>query len=90
MTLSIPEAPATLKPVRDGRRVVNLWVIERCPYCGRRHTHRAGVAGVNDPRQALGHRVAHCVTKDGRLPDNPGYVLIEHLTPADRPAEARR
>lgn len=50
----------------------NIWVVRRCPYCSKKHTHAAGYAH-EDPRQHLGTRIAHCVTpwKYG------GYTLIE-------------
>ena len=39
-----PIAYATLKRIEDrGRaRGVYLWVVERCPICGRQHTHGGG------------------------------------------------
>lgn len=54
------KAVAVLRTVQDGRKQVNLWVIEDCPFCHKKHTHGAGRPGVDDPRSYLGHRVAHC------------------------------
>lgn len=50
---------------------VNIWVVPKCPYCGKEHVHGAG-APNEDPRQFLGHRVAHCFP-----PPEGGYVLVE-------------
>jgi len=57
---SCPLAPAELRQHRDG----HLWIVRRCPLCGRRHTHGGGGRG-DDPRQFLGHRVAHCGGRGG-------------------------
>jgi hypothetical protein len=49
-----------------------LWVVARCPVCGQRHVHGGGtIAG--DPRELLGHRVAHC----GLNVESNGYVLTD-------------
>jgi len=56
-----------------------LWVIDRCPACGKRHEHGGG-ALHEEPRRYLGHRAAHCTR-----PPAGGYVLCEapaeHVTP---------
>jgi hypothetical protein len=54
-----------------------FWVVDRCPFCARRHVHGGGLVGVGDPRRMLGHQLAHCAgrTADGRADD--GYVLME-------------
>lgn len=58
MNKHIVPAPATLQEWRG----VYEWVIIRCPFCGKRHTHGGGqVSG--DPYELLGHRVPHCLTK---------------------------
>lgn len=44
-------ARATLK----GRR----WVVARCPFCGKSHSHGAGPRGGN-PREFLSSRISHC------------------------------
>jgi hypothetical protein len=36
-----------------------LFRTERCPYCGKRHIHGAGLPG-DDPRDYQGPRLAHC------------------------------
>ena len=56
-------------PARDRNRhaVVRLlrhrfeysWVIDHCPFCGKRHTHGGGAKKEN-PRDFLGWRVPHC------------------------------
>jgi hypothetical protein len=43
------------------RRECQLWVIARCPLCGKEHTHGAGPMD-GDPRRFLGHRISHCAT----------------------------
>lgn len=55
-------------PVAPVELVGRQWVVLRCPYCGRRHYHGAG--GGANPRDYLGHRVAHCT----RPESGPGYV----------------
>jgi len=47
------------------------WVIDHCPFCGKRHVHGAGLPG-DDPRRFLGERCAHCVSPETRT-----YVLKE-------------
>jgi hypothetical protein len=63
--METPLAPATVAWSSRGR----YWavVVERCPFCGRKHYHGGG----DGPEPALGHRVAHCVDHAG------SYELIE-------------
>lgn len=61
--MNIPIAHCVLKRTPT----VNLWVVVRCPYCGKQHTHGAG-SPAEDPRRFLGHRIAHCAGS---------YVLVE-------------
>lgn len=48
-----------------------LWLVPACPYCGRQHIHGAGDGPLPT---GLGHRVSHCMKRDG---DNVarGYEL---------------
>ena len=57
------------------------WVIPKCPYCGKKHTHGGGARG-DDPRAYLGGRVAHCGTGEWR-----DYWLI---AAGEAPTRARR
>jgi len=75
----IPDAECTL--ISDGEHY--LWRVDHCPYCSQRHYHGGGKVG-DDPRAALGHRVAHCgepffqaASKGG------GYTLVEDCPGAD-------
>lgn len=52
-------------------RTCNLWVIQCCPHCGKKHTHGAGSFDAN-PKDFLGHRLAHCENVKSN-----GYVLVE-------------
>lgn len=51
------------------------FVLRDCPHCGEEHRHGAGHRG-EDPRKALGHRVAHCDPR--AIPDAwaRGYYLV--------------
>ena len=60
--------------VRNGR--VWQWVIERCPYCKKRHVHGGGSVIDNIPRTMLTHRSAHC-GDPFREKASAGYVLVE-------------
>lgn len=60
-------APAHLEAHKDGY----AWVVDTCPICGQSHVHGGGGLG-DDPRQRLGHRVAHCAASE-----HGGYVLVE-------------
>jgi hypothetical protein len=62
----IPEALAQLVKDKHGW----LWVVSKCPLCGKRHVHGGGPLD-GDPHDRLGHRAAHCVTGD----THGGYVL---------------
>ena len=61
-------------PVTLARLVRGQWVVQKCPYCGKKHYHGAGGKRDN-PLTFLGHRVAHCF---GPNADNRGYILVEH------------
>ncbi len=54
---------------------INQWQIVCCPYCGGQHHHGAGYSGLENPRDYLGHRAAHCATGG-----NNGYYLVEKPT----------
>ena len=43
-----------------------------CPYCGRQHTHGAGLPH-EDPREYASHRWAHCIVKTPE--SQKGYIL---------------
>ncbi len=62
-----PNALATPKQVHDGW----LWIVAKCPLCGRRHVHGAG---DGDMPGLLGHRVSHCSAHAG---GPNGYYLVE-------------
>jgi hypothetical protein len=48
-------------------------LVIQCPFCGRGHTHGAGLPH-EDPRDYAYHRWAHCVVK---TPESQGgYVLV--------------
>lgn len=53
-----------------------LWVIDDCPYCGRRHTHGGG-RGTGPT--LLGFRVPHCWGPG--VDDLPQYELVERHRP---------
>jgi len=63
-----PVAPARLVRKKD----VWLWVVDKCPLCGKRHTHGGGLI-EDDPFDNLGHRYAHC---DSLKPEPGGYILV--------------
>jgi len=71
----VPEALATLEIWRAGRGRSELkWIVARCPICGRRHVHAAGVLGEDDPYKVLGHRAKHWIG----MPWRPtGYTTID-------------
>ena len=50
-----------------------LWIVPRCPWCGKRHTHGAGRPQDN-PQDFLGHRIAHC---SNNIALGRGYDLVE-------------
>ncbi len=81
-----PEAPARLMRGR-GRF---LWLVPRCPLCGKRHQHGGGHFDA-DPRALLGQRVPHCATQSRRAGQPCGYDLVELTTQArDATKEATR
>lgn len=47
----------------------------RCPHCDQEHRHGAGELG-EDPRKALGHRVAHCDPRKVKDAWALGYYLV--------------
>lgn len=51
------------------------FILPHCPHCGHEHTHSAGVPG-DDPREFLGHRVAHCDPSIVRDAWALGYYLV--------------
>lgn len=59
---------------RRGKRV--FMEIERCPVCGKRHTHGDGGFGNSD-----GHKAPHCLERD--IPEGAPrhYVVIEEGVP---------
>ena len=71
MDINYPQALAVLKPSRG----CYLWIVPRCPLCGKRHQHGGGYL-TGDPRTLLGHRVAHC-TGPQRPGESRGYELVE-------------
>jgi len=52
-----------------------LWIVPRCPLCGKQHQHGGGQL-TGDPRGLLGHRVAHCTLRQ-RFGAARGYALVE-------------
>jgi hypothetical protein len=58
-----PQVEVTVHPSRS--RYDRYWVLtlDRCPHCGRPHTHGGG--NTNEP-PALGHRLSHCVDRRAR------------------------
>jgi hypothetical protein len=47
------------------------WVVDCCPYCGKKHFHGGGKLD-DDPYRFLGHRQSHCLNSPG---SEAGYVL---------------
>lgn len=60
---------ATVRLVRG--RDCWLWVIDRCPFCGKRHEHGGGELS-GDPRRVLGTRTPHCIGEH-----KGSYTLVE-------------
>ena len=42
------------------RKETYSWVVVRCPYCMKKHTHGGGFLAGN-PRKLLGSRLSHCM-----------------------------
>ena len=77
---AIAETRVRLK--RQGK--VNTWVVVKCPFCNKQHTHGAGRKGSDGSMDHLGHRWPHCNIDDVpiaiRLLHEKGYVLVDKLT----------
>lgn len=68
-----PQAPARLMRGRS----CWLWIVPRCPRCGKRHQHGGGPLH-GDPRRLLGHRAGHCEMRYWGVTGGPGgYDLID-------------
>jgi transposase-like protein len=66
-------ALATLVEERNEYR----WVVEECPYCGKRHSRGGGLLSGN-PQRYLGYKTPHCNRDDVRDPPRPeNYKLLE-------------
>ncbi len=63
--MTAARGPRVVRAVLVGEGDGARYVVERCPYCGRRHVHGAGD----------GHRVPHC------LAPGDGYVLVGERPP---------
>jgi hypothetical protein len=71
--MDIPEAPCVLDhSVITSWGSYWQWVVLRCPYCSRQHTHGAGKYPWDNPRKRLDVRVAPC-----RLDPAYTYQLVE-------------
>lgn len=68
-TCAIPTVNVFLERSRGGP--FWCWVVRRCENCGHGHVHGGGPI-TEDPRGALGHRVAHC-----REHPRGGYMLMD-------------
>jgi hypothetical protein len=62
-----PSAAATLRREREVWR----WIVESCPFCGRRHIHGGGPL-AESPFRHLGARTRHCGNGNGV---NYSYIL---------------
>ena len=51
------------------------FVLPKCPHCTEEHRHGSGERG-SDPRDALGHRVAHCDPRKVKDAWALGYYLV--------------
>lgn len=69
VTSAIPDAPAKF----DRGEECFLWIVTEDPLCGDRHVHGGGPLD-RDPRELLGHRVAHCCKDVDTI---GGYTLVE-------------
>jgi hypothetical protein len=70
------EAVARLLKQRAGYN----WIVDRCPFCGKQHTHAGGNLS-DDPQKFLSARRPHCEGRGLR----PDYVLVERRTIQDKP-----
>ena len=70
----IPNAVARVIVVHERRQDVYSLVVDKCPLCGKTHTHGAGT-NKDEVHTYLGHRTAHCF--DDATPNKDrGYNLI--------------
>lgn len=65
---NIPVVPVTVEVDRG----IYQFILKTCPYCRKSHGHGAGRFQKDDPADAQGHRLAHCIDVK---PDNRGYIL---------------
>ncbi len=67
---TVPQAGVTIRPSQS--RHNRIWILEvvKCPYCENVHFHGSGPVAL---LPLLGHRVAHCVTRQSPLGE---YELI--------------
>ena len=82
---SFPSAAVTL----DRGRKTWSWIVESCPFCGRRHMHGGGPL-AESPFRHLGARMRHCGNGDGT---DHSYILCaapgsEHVYRSYRAREA--
>ncbi len=59
--------------MQPGPGAERSWVMEKCPYCGKEHRHKAG-GPDEDPGSFLGLQPSLCRRK---YPGDRGYMLIE-------------
>lgn len=62
-------------PIAWGQVKGDFFVVEHCPYCGRKHTHGPGYRKVRTENGDYGWRIEHCEGK--RPPGLKGYLLRE-------------
>jgi hypothetical protein len=62
----LPCVPATLLRGDGTWR----WVVLRCPFCSRRHSHGGGLL-AESPFRYLGSRISHCTTWESH-----SYILV--------------
>lgn len=68
----IPDAEARVIVVHERRQDVYLLVVDKCPLCGKTHTHGAGT-NPDEVHTYLGHRSCHCFNPPY---GNNGYNLV--------------
>lgn len=61
--------PTVIPRVVAGAEVWHL-IVDRCPFCGRKHSHGGGPV-TGDWRRLLGHRVADCHHRGGYVLERP-------------------